>query len=164
MQVENPADCAQRLLENMQDGRIKLYLTWKTLAFRRERERLFRRGEYLPLKTGGGRAEHVCAFARRDGNEILLVVVPRLFDVLLKDEGNGRDIPIGESVWTDTWLELPPDLDPLPEQWINVLTGETVLTRVLNEGEKRDLELARLFRTFPYALLTPSPGQPRRQP
>jgi (1->4)-alpha-D-glucan 1-alpha-D-glucosylmutase len=164
MQVENPADCAQRLLENMQDGRIKLYLTWKTLAFRRERERLFRRGEYLPLKTGGGRAEHVCAFARRDGNEILLVVVPRLFDVLLKDEGNGRDIPIGESVWTDTWLELPPDLDPLPEQWINVLTGETVLTRVLNEGEKRDLELARLFRTFPYALLTPLPGQPRRQP
>ncbi|HEV7930690.1 MAG TPA: malto-oligosyltrehalose synthase, partial [Nitrosospira sp.] len=157
---EGPARCAQRLLENMQDGRIKLYLTWKTLAFRREREPLFRRGDYLPLKTGGGRAEHICAFARRDGNEILLVAVPRLFHALLRDEGDGRDIPIGESVWTDTWLELPPDLDPVPEQWINVLTGETVLTRTLKEGEKRGLELAQLFRTFPYALLRPLPRPP----
>jgi (1->4)-alpha-D-glucan 1-alpha-D-glucosylmutase len=151
---EGPTRCAQRLLENMHDGRIKLYLTWKTLAFRREREPLFRRGGYVPLKTGGGRAEHVCSFARRDGNEILLVAVPRLFAALLRDEGDGGDIPIGESVWTDTWLELPPDLEPVPEQWINVLTGETVLTRTLEEGEKR-LELAQLFRTFPYALLRP---------
>jgi (1->4)-alpha-D-glucan 1-alpha-D-glucosylmutase len=159
--LEGPARCAQRLLENMQDGHIKLYLTWKTLALRREREPLFRRGEYLALKTGGGRAEHVCAFARRNGNEMLLVAVPRLFDALLRGEGDGRDIPVGERLWSDTWLELPPDLDPVPEQWINALTDETVLTRTLKEGEKRGLELAELFRTFPYALLTPLPGQPK---
>ena len=131
-------------------------MTWKTLAFRREHEQLFRRGDYVPLKTGGVRAEHVCAFARRDGNETVLVAVPRLFATLLRDEGGDRDLPIGENVWGDTWLELPPDLDPAHEQWINVLTDETVLTRTLGEGEKRGLELAQLFRTFPYALLRPA--------
>jgi (1->4)-alpha-D-glucan 1-alpha-D-glucosylmutase len=146
------AACAQRLLENVPDGRIKLYLIWKTLSFRRERELLFRNGDYLPLKTGGVRAEHVCAFARNGGNETLLVVVPRLFTVLI---GEDPQFPVGESVWADTWLELPPDLNSAHEQWINILTDETVPTLTVIEGEKRGFELARLFRTFPYALLRP---------
>lgn len=152
---EGAAGCALRLLDNVEDGRIKLYITWKTLAFRRECEPLFRRGDYVPLKTVGSRAEHVCAFARRNGNEILLVAVPRLLGALLGEEPEDRRIPVGESAWGDTWLELPPDLNSTHEQWINVLTGETVPILTLMEGEKRGLELAQLFRTFPYALLRP---------
>ena len=154
---EGAAACARRLLENLPDGRIKLYVTWKTLSFRRENEKLFRDGNYLPLKTGGQRAEHVCAFARHGGNDTLLVAVPRLIDGLLREEGENGGIPVGEGVWGDSWLELPPDLDyldPAHAQWINILTDEIVFIRTL-EGEKPGIELARLFRTFPYALLRP---------
>ena len=154
---EGAAACARRLLENLPDGRIKLYVTWKTLSFRRENEKLFRDGNYLPLKTGGQRAEQVCAFARHGGNDTLLVVVPRLIDGLLREEGENGGIPVGEAVWGDSWLELPPDLDyldPAHAQWINILTDEIVSIRAL-EGEKPGIELAGLFRTFPYALLRP---------
>ena len=154
---EGAAACARRLLENLPDGRIKLYVTWKTLSFRRENEKLFRDGNYLPLKTGGQRAEHVCAFARHGGNDTLLVAVPRLIDGLLREEGENGGIPVGEGVWGDSWLELPPDLDyldPAHAQWINILTDEIVSIRAL-EGEKPGIELAGLFRTFPYALLRP---------
>ena len=154
---EGAAACARRLLENLPDGRIKLYVTWKTLSFRRENEKLFRDGNYLPLKTGGQRADHVCAFARHGGNDTLLVAVPRLIDGLLREEGENGGIPVGEGVWGDSWLELPPDLDyldPAHAQWINILTDEIVSIRAL-EGEKPGIELAGLFRTFPYALLRP---------
>ena len=81
--------------------------------------------------------------------------VPRLLGALLGEGPEDRRIPVGESAWGDTWLELPPDLNSAHEQWINVLTDETVPTLTLTEGEKRGLELAQLFRTFPYALLRP---------
>ncbi|MEP6879947.1 MAG: hypothetical protein ABI865_13990 [Nitrosospira sp.] len=51
---EGAAACGQHLLESLPDGRIKLYLTWKTLTVRRECEQVFRNGDYLPLKTHGG--------------------------------------------------------------------------------------------------------------
>ncbi|SOD40019.1 malto-oligosyltrehalose synthase [Nitrosovibrio sp. Nv4] len=143
---EGASTCAQRLMENMRDGRIKLYLTWKALIFRRECEQLFRDGDYVPLKAHGRRAEHVCAFARHHGNETLLVVVPRLFDKLIREHGQ---FPVGEALWAGTWLELPPD--SLHEKWTNVLTGETFTGQ--RPREERGLELAQIFRTFPYALL-----------
>lgn len=155
---EGTAACAQRLLENMRDGHIKLYLTWKTLALRREREQLFREGGYAALNARGKRAEHVCAFARQHGDEILLVVVPRLFYAL--DAKHDR-LPVGASVWADTFLELPREL--AHEKWTNVLTGESVYeqgvggeTAGVNEtDESCGIGLTMLFGTFPYALLSP---------
>lgn len=57
--------------------------------------------------------------------------------------------PAGKLVWGDTWLELP--LEHMHERWTNTLTGETFSTQAL--GETHGLTLARLFGTFPYALL-----------
>ena len=91
------------------------------------------------------------------GKRTLLVAVPRLIVALLGEEGEDGEIPVGEKVWGDRWLELPPDLDyldPAHAQWINILTDEIVSIRAL-EGEKPGIELAGLFRTFPYALLRP---------
>src|SRR6185437_1463119 len=74
---ENLAALAVELLAEMVDGRIKAYVTQRTLRFRREQPRLFGQGGYLPLEATGARREHVCAFARFVGEEVLLVVVPR---------------------------------------------------------------------------------------
>lgn len=140
------AACAQELIGTLSDGRIKLYLIWKTLTLRRQQEALFRDGDYLPLKAHGLRADHVCAFARRFGGDVLVVVVPRLLGGLI----DGKDgLPIGGAVWGNTGIELP--AERLPERWTNVLTDETVATRALGEG--KGLALAELFQTIPYALL-----------
>src|SRR6185436_4946166 len=53
------------LLKNWPDGKIKLYTTWMGLRLRRANPDLFLRGEYLPIRTTGFRAENVIAFARR---------------------------------------------------------------------------------------------------
>ncbi|HUW29281.1 MAG TPA: malto-oligosyltrehalose synthase [Sulfuriferula sp.] len=140
------AACAQHLMESLPDGRIKLYLTWKTLAFRREFEPLLRDGDYLPLKVHGERAEQVCAFTRHYGDESMLVMVPRLLGGLIGEKGR---FPIGNAVWGDTWVELPPEC--VYEKWANILTDETISTQLLGEG--RGLALARLFKAFPYAVL-----------
>ncbi|MEO7559580.1 MAG: malto-oligosyltrehalose synthase, partial [Nitrosospira sp.] len=143
---EGATACVQHLLENLPDGRIKLYMTWKTLALRRECEQVFRDGGYLPLKAHGDRTEQVCAFTRHLGDETLLVVIPRLLGGLMGEHGR---TPVGKLVWGDTWLELPPER--MHESWINTLTDETFSTQAL--GETHGLALAQLFGTFPYALL-----------
>ncbi|MGK2951565.1 MAG: malto-oligosyltrehalose synthase, partial [Thiobacillus sp.] len=140
------AACAGELLERLQDGQIKLYLTWKTLALRRECEVLFRDGDYLPLKTHGARAEQLCAFARHAAGETLVVLVPRLFGSLMGEDGR---LPVGDGVWGDTWVELPPER--MHEQWDNVLTGQAINMQAL--GEAHGLLVAQVFDRFPYALL-----------
>jgi (1->4)-alpha-D-glucan 1-alpha-D-glucosylmutase len=140
------AACAQRLLAQLEDGRIKLYLSWKALTLRRACEALFRDGDYLPLKLQGAQAEQACAFARHHGGETLLVVVPRLFGGLMGEHGQS---PLGTPIWGDSWLELP--AEHMHETWINSLTDEAVSTQTRDTG--RGIMLAQLFRTFPYALL-----------
>jgi (1->4)-alpha-D-glucan 1-alpha-D-glucosylmutase len=88
--------CAQSLLDTLADGRIKLYLTWKTLVFRRECEQLFRDGDDLPLKTHGVCAEQVCAFARQFGGGTMMVMVPRLLCSLVGEEGS---LAVGAGIW-----------------------------------------------------------------
>ena len=50
---------ARRLADEWTDGRVKLYLTWRTLRFRREHPDLFQHGAYLPLTTAGPLEEHL---------------------------------------------------------------------------------------------------------
>ncbi len=146
---EGSGACAQHLMENLRDGRIKIYLTWKALTFRREHEQLFREGDYLPLKVHGECSEQACVFARRRENEILIVAVPRLLGSLIEEQ---HRFPVGKSIWTGTWMELP--ADELHERWINVLTGEILVAQMVKEA-CRGFELAHLFGMFPYALLSP---------
>ncbi len=143
---QGAAACAQQCLTNFQNGQIKLYLTWKTLGFRREFEALLRDGDYLPLKVHGEHAERVCAFVRQHAGAVMLVVVPRLLDALMGEAGRQ---PVAEAVWGDTWIELPSELPQVP--WTNVLTEQTVQPLTLGEGQ--GLSLARVFEVFPYALL-----------
>ncbi|PKO63900.1 MAG: hypothetical protein CVU23_09335 [Betaproteobacteria bacterium HGW-Betaproteobacteria-17] len=92
------------------------------------------------------RTEQLCAFARQSNGETLVVLVPRLFGHLMGEDGS---LPVGEAVWGDTWVELPPER--MHMQWDNVLTGHTVDMQAL--GEAHGLPLAQVFEQFPYALL-----------
>jgi (1->4)-alpha-D-glucan 1-alpha-D-glucosylmutase len=136
------------LLESMADGRIKLYLVWRTLQVRRRLERLFREGEYVPLQSAGARAEHLCAFARRLDDQAVVAVVPRLCARLLQEETGA---PIGERLWGDTVIRLAPlgGVDAGPH---NELTAEPCFAR--GSGASTVLAAADALRSFPVALLS----------
>jgi len=137
---------ARSLLENMADGRIKLYTTWKTLTLRQERAALFRDGEYLPLSVDGARAEHVCAFARSLEQQEVIVVVPRLYVGLL--DGASEGYPLGDAVWGDTRLILPGSKQ---QRYVDVFTGVELTTAPATSGVT--LPLAGILEHFPVALL-----------
>jgi len=109
------------LLNHWEDGRIKLFITWKALSFRRDHLSLFLDGEYLPLAVKGRHAEHVVAFARHYQNEWALIIAPRLTARLTRP----LKPPLGIKVWEDTSLVLPANA---PQHWHDVFTSETVAT------------------------------------
>lgn len=141
------ANRAQDLVRTMEDGRIKLYLTWKTLNLRWERPQVFQDGEYLPLPAHGEKADRLCAFARAYEDIAVIVVVPRLYSGLC-GWGLDRD-PIGPLVWADTWIEAPTDSNG--REYQDIFT-EKRLSAEVREG--KDVFLAeRLLAHFPVALL-----------
>ncbi len=137
---------ARSLLNNLEDGRAKQYLTWRALQTRRDHPDLFEQGAYLPLDVRGEKAEHLCAYGRSEGDTVALVVVPRLcFRLLEGQEG----LPLGEAVWGDTTLALP-----APWQgrlFRNAFTGRELAV----EGS---LAVGGMLAEFPVALLVPSGG------
>ena len=131
------AAVAEKLLQNAEDGRIKLFTSFTTLNFRRQRDHLFRNGEYRPLVAAGEHAGHVCAFERWTEGESIVVIVPRLIVGLM----NGKEqAPLGKAVWGNTSVSLQAG------RYRNVFTGET------HEVED-EIELGDVLGRFPVALL-----------
>jgi len=137
---------ATELLAGWPDGMVKLYVIHRALTLRRARARLFGVGAYVPLAAMGARAEHVVAFARRDGREAAIVAVPRLSARLTGLDGRW---PLGEEIWSETWLSLG-DVD-LAGAYRDRFTGRRVQT------EQRDgvpgITLGALLEILPVALL-----------
>jgi len=125
------------------DGRAKLWLVWRALQFRREREPLFLRGGYHPVAASGARSRHVVAYARRLGDAGIVVAAGRLFASMGLEPGA---LPVGEPTWSDTVLDLA--FLPAGTHLVNVLTGESLETDV-----SRRLALSRAITHFPGALL-----------
>ena len=140
-----------RLLETPEDGRLKLYLTWRTLCLRKHRQTLFQAGEYTPLAVAGAKASHVVAFARKSEATSVLVIVPRLLASLLDD--HEIDLPpIGPQIWEDTHVLLP-SWDS-SENYRNVFTGEVLDVQKISEknGEFVKVDVSQLLAEFPVAL------------
>jgi (1->4)-alpha-D-glucan 1-alpha-D-glucosylmutase len=136
---------ARRLLEHAEDGRIKLFLTWRALQVRQARESACEpAGGYEAVDALGAASEHVLAFSRRGGGHEVVTVVPRLTARLARAQ---RAAPLGE-LWNDTRL-------PLREgRWRNELTGELLETSRSAHGDA--LPMSRVFACFPAALLVPA--------
>jgi (1->4)-alpha-D-glucan 1-alpha-D-glucosylmutase len=145
-----PGVLADELLAASEDGRIKLYVMHRVLMLRRDQPDLFAHGDYAPLEVHGAKWNHVVAYARRDENHSVLTVVPRLMVGLT---GGEQRPPLGEDVWTDTWMSVPDDASSAVYR--NLYTGE-VLTPVEREGVAA-LNLKDVLARFPVALLVGEP-------
>ncbi len=141
---------AEELVPAWRDGRIKLFVTARALAFRRRNRDLFLHGGYLPLWATGGSKDHVLAFARRRGGGMAVAAVPRLVTRICPPGG----FPLGQEAWGGrSGLVLPEDA---PSRFRNVFTGEEV--HAAGAPGRRILPLHAVFRRFPVALLA---GLPR---
>ena len=133
------SDYAAELLKRGDRDRIKLFLTHRLLAFRRNDPLLFLEGEYLPLPVHGEFGDHVIAFARRHEKRWVIAVAPRFCTALV---GEGA-YPLGTQVWKETSLTLP---EGAPRSWRNVITDTPV-------GGEEELSVGEVLGHFPCALL-----------
>ncbi len=142
---------AEYLARHPRDPRTKMFLTWRTLQFRHCHAELFRQGDYIPLEVQGAKAEHVCAFARRQGplegadQEVAIIVVPRWIAKLTMAADSTLTPPLAASVWADTQLIVRP--------WTagvltNLFTGERLAVA------DAPLMLGDVLANFPVAVLS----------
>lgn len=142
LDMQDAGPSLEQLLEHPDDGRAKLYVLARALRYRRDRAALFARGAYVPVQTGGARADHVFAFLRAHEGQTILVVVPRLVGSLLPAD---TPPPPADVVWQDTRLHCPAECRAA--RWKNGLTGEELPI------EDDTLALSRVFARFPVAFL-----------
>src|SRR6184192_1462776 len=133
-----PTATPDELMQAWPDGRIKLFLTQRVLRFRREQADLFQSGDYLPLKTNGTCAECCISFARRLGDQWIVVIAPRLSSRI-------GFPPIAER-WKDTMLEFPETLSL--EHAHNLFTCR----KLHHEG--RVVAVADTLSILPFAVMT----------
>jgi (1->4)-alpha-D-glucan 1-alpha-D-glucosylmutase len=139
------AEFLRCLCQCWRDSRIKLYVVWKALNFRRQRAQLFLDGGYLSPKAHGERQQNVFALMRYTKYEYTLAAVPRWL-ARTKAPMNAGNM---QKYWGSGFFLLPPKT---PRKWFNVLTGEHVLCE--EQSGRASLPLQRLFASFPVALLS----------
>jgi (1->4)-alpha-D-glucan 1-alpha-D-glucosylmutase len=139
------------LLDTLEDGRAKLYVTWKALSLRQENPLLFRQGDYVGLTAENGKSDHIVAFARGRQGSMMITVVARWFATLL---GDSQDHPLGQEVWGETWIEVPSA--PEGASYVNIFTNETITT--VQRNEKTFCAAAEVFGNLPVALLIARPA------
>ncbi|MDW7771984.1 MAG: malto-oligosyltrehalose synthase [Desulfobulbaceae bacterium] len=143
---ENRLRFLGELLDSLPDGRAKLFVIAVTLQVRNEWKMVFDAGSYLPLETINGMYDHICAFARKFEDRVIIAVAPRLYCRLMQ----GRpDPPLGETVWQQTAVKVPEYMAGM--QLRNVYSNETVT--LSGSGEGNVLKVADLLRAWPIALL-----------
>src|SRR5579871_99205 len=134
-----------RLVQNMADGLIKLYITSRALRFRRANRQIFEHGAYIPLRAAGKQQAHVISFSRVLGRRQVIVVTGRFFLGL----GVGPARPTGDAAWSETFLPLRPE-------WRN-REYRDLFTQASVKPEDRDgrfvFPLGRVFEQLPLALL-----------
>ena len=135
------ADFCRDALHAPYDGRLKMWVTSRTLNFRRQHKDIFQDGSYLPLSIKRGREEHVIAFARRHAGSVVIAAVPRLSYTLMK----GKESPPLGAIWGDSEIALPPEA--VGRRLHNLFTGES-----LTAGES--ILCREVFASFPVALLS----------
>lgn len=136
-------------LNDPENPKTKMYLTWKILCARRSKPLLFQRGSYVPLKVKGRQAEEVVAFIREYEGQSAVVAVPRLCATLLGEE---QQTVCNTAIWDDTQIELPASNTSC---YHNVFTGECV---PLQGQSPFSIPVTSLIRNFPVALLLGEPS------
>jgi (1->4)-alpha-D-glucan 1-alpha-D-glucosylmutase len=126
------------MLLHPEDGRIKLYLTWRVLQARRAHPPAFR-GTYSAIEATGSTAAHVIAFLREGAGQAALAIASRLPRTLT---GN-TDPPIGD-YWRSGAIPVPSG------RWRCVLSAREI------ESAGTALPLRELLGSLPVALFIKS--------
>ncbi|HNI38394.1 MAG TPA: malto-oligosyltrehalose synthase, partial [Pseudomonadales bacterium] len=135
---------AVELLNHATDGRLKLYLTYRALHFRRTHRAIFEQGRYLSLSAVGTRALQAISFARCIQQQTIIVVATRFLANLPID----ISLPVGNAVWQDTVLLLPEEIAGC---YRDVFTGQKIC--VQKQADTYVLPLAKVCTYLPIALL-----------
>ncbi len=125
---------------NFFNGKIKMYCIHRALQVRNSFKEVFEVGEYIPLEVSGKYLETVLAFARKQGDKYVLVIVPVLVTGLFD-----HDLNLKNSVGEEEILKLP---EGFPQEWKNAFSEEIFDIKQFSAGD--------LFEHFPVALLTNS--------
>jgi len=136
------------LLATLADGRAKLFVTSRTLWFRRTHPELFAEGACEVLSLQGEAERHLCVLARFWEGECLIAVAPRFYASLLA----GHDAPcreISERVWEKTRICLPENAASFCFR--NVFTGK--VHQAIRQNGQNVLAVSPMLRLFPVALL-----------
>ncbi len=140
---EDAVSLGEELLRGYRDGRIKLWLTWRTLKFRNENKELFQSGDYIPLQVLNDKDEHLVAFARAHEGKAAIVAAPRLSYTMMR---GGEKPPLG-AAWGHIEVVLPEEA--AGRRLRNVITGE-----ILTASSDNSLLCREIFAHFPVALLS----------
>lgn len=145
----NEAELAEELLAAWPDPRLKLYLIWRALDFRRRHADLMLRGSYLPLAIEGDRADHAVAFARERDGRWAVAVAPRLTLPAWRAESErAAGWPLAPW-WRGTRVRVP---GRLTADLKHVVAGNWIAGA--SDGAERVFDLADVFDRFPVALLS----------
>ncbi|HLN44943.1 MAG TPA: malto-oligosyltrehalose synthase [Candidatus Sulfotelmatobacter sp.] len=131
------------LLDNYSDGRVKLFLIYKTLQARKRLKELFQDGKYIPLRIEGSHSNHLISFCRKKGRQSVIVVAPRFMTRLI----TLGELPL-DDVWKNSRICLNQDM---AKHWVDAFTGQTLNSR--KYGEEDGLLVSDLLRDFPVTLL-----------
>ena len=136
----------KNLLESWHTGAVKLYLIARGLDYRKKNRLLFENGDYIPIRSAGELADHVCAFARRLEGRTVLAVAPRFVASLVRAQG---EPPLGAGIWGDSRIILPDEITCT--SFRNIFTNEVIEAGA--EGDTHTLVLSKVFSSFPAALI-----------
>ena len=139
-------DLARQLTVSKEDGLVKLFLVRKALRYRRSRRELFDSGEYIPLEVMGSGGDNICAFSRRLGGAVAIIVAARFYTRLRTGDSG---MPLGKEVWKDSELAVP--FVKSGTNFRNILTGQSVSLRMSDDSAA--LWLSDVLADFPVALL-----------
>ncbi|MFH1327567.1 MAG: malto-oligosyltrehalose synthase, partial [Candidatus Bathyarchaeota archaeon] len=134
----------EKLLQNFEDGLVKLYETRRLLGVRRSSRKLFEEGDYIPIRVKGKYRKKIIAFCRKRNEEWAIIVAPRFLTSLIKL----GEYPLGVKVWKNTQLLLPKNS---PALWEEIFTQRNLHSTKM---EHEDIfSVGCVLENFPVALL-----------
>ncbi len=136
----DPLQLIDTLLQNREDGRIKLFTLYKSLIERRKSRKLFSKGKYIPLHFSGSGQWHLVGYARHYQNQWALIILPRHLIHFLSE----GEYPHQVQTWGDTSVQLPKGA---PQKWRSVFSGRILIF------EHHQVRLNELFSNFPIIFL-----------
>jgi len=131
------ANGGQRLWEDRYSGKLKLWLTYQLLQWRKEEKEFLSKAEYIPLSVDGTYKNHILAFARKHQQTIFIVAVPLHLTAICK----GQQKEVNKIDWKDTSIVLPGKLAGVIKDLLN---GRSFEERINIKDVFKDLPLALL--------------------